>query len=435
MMHACSEPGSQAMRRGRFYAMAAVLLAVLSNSGTAAADPRSDETSTWPQWRGLLRNGSSPGRDWPESLSPDSLTETWSVRLLGPSYSSPVTDAERVYTTETVDEEREVVRALSRSTGEEVWRTSWPGAMEVPFFAARNGSWIRSTPAVDAERLYVAGIRDVVHCLDVYTGEKLWSVDFAQRFDTTLPPFGCVSSPLVTDTFVYMQAGSSLVKLDKLTGDTIWSSMRDSGGTQSAGAFSSPVLAKLDGKLQVIAQSRTDLAGIEPETGRVLWSTPVRAFRGMNILTPLVVGDSVFTSAYGGRSHLFTIGLDEGRWTVTEGWSNGSEGYMTSPVAVDGFVYLFLRSNRFGCFDLESGETQWISRPTGDSYWSLAVRGDLILGLSDSGTLRLVRADPEAFEIVSERKLLDMDTWAHVAPAGNQLFIRAQESLVAYDWR
>ena len=33
--------------------------------------------------------------------------------------------------------------------------------MTVPFFAKANGDWIRSTPAYDDGRLYVAGMKDV----------------------------------------------------------------------------------------------------------------------------------------------------------------------------------------------------------------------------------------------------------------------------------
>ena len=43
--------------------------------------------------------------------------------------------------------------------------------------------------------------------------------------------------------------------------------------------------------------------GSYPGTG----TQPVRSFRGMNILTPQPYGDAVFTSAYGGRAHLFQI--------------------------------------------------------------------------------------------------------------------------------
>ena len=71
-------------------------------------------------------------------------------------------------------EKDEVVTAFDRQTGEQVWQVRWPGAMKVPFFAASNGSWIRATPAFDGERLYVAGMRDVL--IHHYFGVKLEAV-------------------------------------------------------------------------------------------------------------------------------------------------------------------------------------------------------------------------------------------------------------------
>lgn len=91
----------------------------------------------------------------------------------------------------------EVVIALDRKTGKERWRAEWKGAMTIPFFAASNGSWIRSTPAHDGERLCVAGMCDVLACLDAKTGKEVWRVDFAKELKTPLPDFGFTCSPLL----------------------------------------------------------------------------------------------------------------------------------------------------------------------------------------------------------------------------------------------
>lgn len=425
-MYRIQSPGSFAILLLAIPALAADDLEVSADAG---------EVAVWPQWRGPTRDGRVSGDSWPTDLSEERLKELWRVEDLGPSYSGPVIDARRVYTTETVDEEYEVVRALSRATGEELWRARWEGAMDVPFFAARNGSWIRSTPAVDEDSLFVAGIRDALKCLDSETGEERWTVDFTERFGSPLPPFGCVSSPLVVASHLYIQAGASLVKLDKATGATVWRTMVDDGGMMSAGAFSSPVIATLHGKQQLVVQSRTDLAGIDVADGSLLWSTPVKAFRGMNILTPTIIGDAVFTSAYGGRAHLFALEQAESGLQVEERWNSPMQAYMSSPIVVDGHAYLFMKSNRFGCIDLNDGEQGWTSPPTGDSYWSLAVQGDRLLCLSDAGVLRLIHADPAGYEVASEREILDEETWAHLAAAGDQLFVRGQESLVAFSWK
>src|SRR6185503_1261440 len=127
------------------------------------------------------------------------------------------------------DGRREVVRALDCASGRELWHAEWEGALSVPFFAKSNGDWIRATPACDGQRLYVAGMRDVLVCLDAANGQELWRIDFVEKYKSPLPAFGFVSSPLVDDDSVYVQAGGGVVKLDKLTGEPRWRSFEDGG--------------------------------------------------------------------------------------------------------------------------------------------------------------------------------------------------------------
>ena len=149
---------------------------------------------SWNQWRGPSRDGRTSGQSWPGSLDEPSLHRRWRVPL-GPAYSGPVMDADRVFTTETVDKKRERVTALKRSDGSVLWKRDWEGAMSVPFFARSNGDWIRATPALDGDTLCVAGMRDVLVALDTKDGSERWQLDFVQRFGSDLPTFGFVSSP------------------------------------------------------------------------------------------------------------------------------------------------------------------------------------------------------------------------------------------------
>lgn len=199
-------------------------------------------------------------------------------------------------------------------------------------------------------------------------------------------------------------------------------------------AFSSPILATLAGSRQLVVQSRTHLAALDPETGKELWSTPVEAFRGMNILTPTVVSSNrVFTSTYGGKTLAFDIRRDGEKFTVEPAWSFKAQGYMTSPVLIDGYAYLHLRNQRALCINLSNGTEQWTSPNGFGKYWSLVANQNRILALDERGILLLLQANPAKLEIVSQRKVGD-DTWAHLAVAGDQIFIRELRALAAYDW-
>jgi outer membrane protein assembly factor BamB len=349
------------MRHLRATLVVVSLLSVFE-AGVQAED-ETPRPTVWNQWRGPTRDGRAGGPAWPAQMSNGSLKLLWRVPL-GPSYSGPIVTEDLVFTTETRKREVEVVHALDRKTGKERWRAEWKGAMTVPFFAASNGSWIRSTPACDGESLYVAGMRDLLVCLEAKTGKERWRVDFVKKLKSPLPAFGFVSSPLVDGDAVYVQAGASVVKLKKVSGAIVWRALEDEGGMMGS-AFSSPVLATLAGQRQLVVQTRQKLAGIDPATGTVLWTQKVPAFRGMNILTPVIVGDCIFTSSYQNKSWLYRISREKNRFVVTQEWSNNAQGYMSTPVVIAGHIYLHLQNQRFTCIEIKTGKRTWTSSAFG----------------------------------------------------------------------
>ena len=403
---------------------AALLIVFASVSVVCAGD--------WPQWRGPQRNGQFTGPVWPDKLDASDLHQVWRVEL-GPSYSGPIVSGKRVFTTETKDKKFEAVTAFDRKTGKELWRTQWEGAVSVPFFARSNGDWIRATPACDGESLFVAGMRDVLVCLDVETGKERWRFDFVKKLEAPVPDFGFVCSPLVDGEAVYVQAGASFVKLNKRTGEVIWRTLKDKGGMFGS-VFSSPTFAKLAGKRQLVVQTREKLAGVDPADGKVLWEQAVEAFRGMNILTPVAHGDILFSSTYGGKTIGFKVTQADGKFACAEVWRHKSQGYMSTPVVMDGVAYTHLKSQRVMAIEVESGRELWTSGTSFGKYWSLVAQGGRILALDQRGQLFLLRANKEKFELLDERKLGGTETWAHLAAADDELFIRELNALTAYRW-
>ena len=388
---------------------------------------------TWPQWRGPSRDGQFIGGPWPADLKPDHLRVAWRAEL-GPGYSGPVVASDRVFTTETQDKKLEVVRAWDRVTGRQLWKQEWEGAMSVPFFAKSNGDWIRATPALSEGILYVAGMRDVLVALEAQTGAVKWRKDFVGDLKSPLPAFGFVSSPLVDGDALYVQAGGGVMRLEKVTGTVVWRALQSEDGMMGS-AFSSPVIASPAGRRQLIVQTRTELAGLDLASGSVLWRQPIEAFRGMNILTPVVVGNRIVTSAYGGRTHAFDlVAALDGTLRLMPAWEYKAQGYMTTPVVVDGHAYLHLRNQRALCLDLSSGAEKWTSGEGFGKYWSLVANGESILALDEKGDLLLLRANPSKIDVVDRRRGSAQETWAHLAVAGKQVFIRDLEGLTVWNW-
>jgi outer membrane protein assembly factor BamB len=280
----------------------------------------------------------------------------------------------------------------------------------------------------------VAGIKDVLVALDLKDGTEKWRVDFVKDTKAAPPDFGFVCSPLVDKAGVYVQAGAAFHKVDKATGKILWTSLKDGGGMMGS-AFSSPAFATVAGKDQVVVQTRNELAGVDRESGAVLWKRAVPSFRGMNILSPVVFGDDgVFTSTYGGTTQLFKVKSAGGAYETENGWAFKYEGNMTTPVVVNGHAYLLGKDRRAICVDLATGKETWRSEQRFGEYWSLVAAGSKILALDNRGTMYLLNANPKELEILSERKVADAETWAHLAVCGNEIYVRDLNGLTAWTW-
>ena len=410
--------------------IAYLLILVLSLQGKPSTDVSGD--LSWSQWRGPTRDGyiekQSP---WLEGISKEKLRLSWRKEL-GKGYPGPIVSQKLVFTVETKGK-NEVVRAFGRESGEQKWETSWPGSMSVPFFAWKNGSWVRSTPSYDGKNLYVGGMRDYLVCLNAETGQKKWSVDFMKRYKAPLPAFGFVCSPLIDGDHLYVQAGSGLVKLEKETGKSIWRSLSDKGGMYGS-AFSSPTIASPQGKRQLLVQTRTDLAGVDMKDGKVLWRQPIKAFRGMNILTPTTYGNGIFTSSYGGKTLLFDLSETPSGFSVSEKWQNRQEGYMSGPIIIDDFCYIHLRKQRMTCIDMKNGDTKWISEKSFGKYMSMVSNGKEIIALDEDGTLYLIEPNSQKLSVRESREISDEPSWAHLALSGRQMFVRELEAIACYEW-
>jgi outer membrane protein assembly factor BamB len=158
--------------------------------------------------------------------------------------------------------------------------------------------------------------------------------------------------------------------------------------------------------------------------------------RGMNILPPTPIGNKIFTASYGGGSFLYDITKDQKTLSVKELWNDDKrEGYMSSPVVINGKIYLHGRDERFHCLDPDSGKTLWTSEDKFGKYWSMVTQGKHILALDERGILLHIEASPKAFKLLSQVELDTPATWAHLAICDDELFVRHLKGLNVYRWK
>ena len=149
----------------------------------------------------------------------------------------------------------------------------------------------------------------------------------------------------------------------------------------------------------------------------------------MNILTPVRYKNSFFTSSYGGGS--FRYDLSGEKINAEHTWNNTIQAYMSSPIVLGDHVYMHLRNQRLICLDLNDGKTAWTSQPFG-KYWSMISDGKKILGLDQKGVLYLVDGTPDSFQVLSQKKVSNSETWAHLAISGEYLYVRSLDKLICF---
>ncbi|MEW4489503.1 PQQ-binding-like beta-propeller repeat protein [Thalassoglobus sp. JC818] len=196
----------------------------------------------WPQWQGPDRNATSTEtgllQEWPDSGPP----LAWRIDGLGGGDSAPAVAGGRLFGMSNRDG-KEIVWALSEEDGKEIWVTPLGDAVQQGPPQSSEGP--ACTPTIEGDRMYVIGMGGTVACLSVDDGEVIWKRNFTEDFGGTLPMWSYRESPLIDDDKVICTPGSSdalLVALNKLTGETVWTTKTATANSQSSGEGSRPEL-------------------------------------------------------------------------------------------------------------------------------------------------------------------------------------------------
>ncbi|MEZ6073371.1 MAG: PQQ-binding-like beta-propeller repeat protein [Pirellulales bacterium] len=242
------------------------LFVVGSLIGLAVADD-------WPQWRGPNCTGiSSETAALPVEFSAEKNC-AWSVPL-GDGISSPVVVAGRVFSTAIEGErpgDRFVVYCHDAANGEELWRR----VMEItgqPLAAVHeSNSYASSTPAADAERVFVYFTRFGLMALDAATGETKWHAALPEPYFVF--DWGPGMSPVVDGDRVFFCQDDDLFPalycFDAASGDLVWKDDR----SDMACCYSHPVVCQTDAGRELVVAGTGMLLGYDYDTGERRWAS------------------------------------------------------------------------------------------------------------------------------------------------------------------
>jgi outer membrane protein assembly factor BamB len=179
------------------------------------------QAADWPQWQGPDRNRISKETgllaEWPSG----GPRVVWTANNLGTGYGSMAVAGDRVFVQGTRDASSVVV-ALNRADGKEVWSKAIGPADNRQ--RIDQGAGPRGTPTVDGDRLYVLTENGDLACFKI-DGSPVWQLNILKEFGGAQLPWMISESPLVDGPHLVVTPGgpgAGMVKLDKLTGKTVW---------------------------------------------------------------------------------------------------------------------------------------------------------------------------------------------------------------------
>lgn len=434
----------------------------LATSSLPAAD--------WPQWRGANRDGVWREDRILETFPTNGVPVIWRTAI-GSGYSGPAVAGGRVFVMDrqtqaapdtevktswnfrdkTIGVER--VLSLDEATGKIVWEHTYPCK-----YSAAYGSGPRATPTVVGDRVYTLGTMGDLCCLETASGQVVWKKNLVQDFGTKVPLYGYASQPLANgEQLIVMVGGTNqaVVAFDRSTGKELWKAL-----DATEPGYSAPLLHSFNGQKQLLVWHADGLAGLVPETGKLLWSVAHPVYAGLAITTPSIESNRLaISSQYEGAMMLeFKPGAAQPEilWKASTGGSPEKEwktkGFNTTLSTVllqSNCLYGVSLYGEMCCLDGNTGARLWTTlAPTSGGEkpkerWCtvfMVTHRNRVIIFNERGDLILCRLSAKGYEEISRAHILDPDMdssgggrkviWSHPAFANRHVYARNNHELI-----
>ena len=402
---------------------------VLTFAATAFLGMAALDAADWPQWQGPDRTRISKEtgllKEWPAG-GPKVI---WTANDLGSGYGSMAVAGDRVFL-QGARGANSMVIALNRADGKEVWSKAL-GPVETKMRSDR-GAGPRGTPTVDGDRLYVLTENGDLACLKT-DGTAVWQINILKDFGGPQLQWLISESPLIDGPHLVVTPGgpgAGMVKLDKMTGKTVWTAKELS----DAAAYSSITVADVQGVRTYMTFTASAGVGVRASDGKLMFRYEQAANRTANVATPVYANNKVFfTSAYGTGGGLVDLTVQNGEVAATEVYfTREMKNHHGGVVLVDGYLYGF-NDLILTCLEFATGKMMWRDRSVGKGSVTYA-DGRLYIQ-SETNMVGLAEATPSGYSEKGRFEIPDkgMPSWAHPVISDGRLYVRNQDTLLVYD--
>lgn len=404
------------------YSRALAAFALLAGTGVGSAED-------WPGWHSPRADGTVTDTGFPLAWSTKENVK-WKLALPGTGHSSPVVSKGKVFVAGCVEADKaRVLYCVDRSTGKLVWeKTAVVSDLEKKH---GHNSWASATPACDGERVYITFLDKPqlrVFCYD-YGGKLLWEKNPGEFHSV----HGFCSPPMLYKELLIVNGDQDapkgkaayVVALDRKSGEEKWRIDRPN----KLRSYCPPVVVDAAGKKQLVMTGSKCVASYDPDTGAQNWIVdgPTEQF-----VSSVVMHNGVLLLTAGFPQKWVMAIKPDGTGNVTNThvlWKKlGEGGYVPSPVAHDGKLFLVDDGGSASCWDVKTGKMRWKERLSGKEHHTSAVVADGRVYLtSDEGVTFVLKASDE-FEVLAKNPLGE-PVYASPAFSDGDIIIRGAKHL------
>ena len=358
----------------------------------------------------------------------------WKVAT-GEGYAAPAIYNGRVYFLDYNEQlSSDALRCFDLETGVELWRRWYRVQMK------RNHGFSRTIPAVTDKYVITIGPQAHIMCCDPVTGELKWTLDAQKYFETEVPPWYAGQCPRIEGKLLILApAGKDILMagIDCETGEIIWNTPNTIGYKMS---HSSVMPMTLSGKRTYVYAGIGGVCGISAETadkGKLLWNVAWKP----SVIAPsplqLSSGEMALTAGYGAGGALLSVRYVDGKWSasITDQYkpSEGLSSEQQTPVLYEQMVITIppkdggaLRGKLVAYLPSNLRVPIWES--AADERFGLGpylVIGNHLFALKDDGELYVYKLEQKGMVLVKKQRIMEgIDAWGPMAYSDGYLMIR-----------
>lgn len=391
----------------------------------------------WPAWRGPDANGISRETNLPLTWSPEENVR-WKVALPGPGNSTPIIWGDRIYLTQATDRGKQrSLMCLDRADGKLIWQKSVEYTQVEP--THNTNPFCSASPVTDGERIVVSHGSAGLFCYDL-AGTELWRRELGPCHHI----WGNAASPVIHGDLVFLNFGPGertfLLAVDKATGRDVWQAdepggkLGDKGQPEWIGSWSTPVVAKIGSRDEVILSWPGFVKSYNPQTGDLLWQcgglSKDKSTDKLVYTTPLVTQEVVV--AMGGYSNAWLGVKPGGSGDVTEThrlWRHPSAPQrIGSGVILGDHVYLVNEPGTAQCIEWKTGKILWTDRATTTTWANLVLAESRLYTTSLDGETVVFTPQPDKLNVLARNKIPER-TLASLVISNGEMFLRTYNHL------